>query len=202
MKNKKIVYAFLLITIGLVFHFIPHLDQRIFLFFNGLNNIYWDKVMIFFTYLGEGYALILFALPILFKRGKKNFFTAIIILVITGIVVQIVKYFCPSLRPASIFGAENIHILGKKLFHNSFPSGHAASSFALALYLGEVFRPYRFIFIAIGVLVGYSRIYVGAHFPGDIVFSWGLAFLVVWAVLYFQKGDRLLFSRSGKKIKK
>lgn len=51
----------------------------------------------------------------------------------------------------------------------SFPSNHAANMFALATFLSLVFRRGAWAYLAFAALVGYSRIYVGVHYPLDVV---------------------------------
>lgn len=55
--------------------------------------------------------------------------------------------------------------------HYGFPSCHAANTFALALFLSLLFRNRRATVGLIGwsLLVSYSRIYLGVHYPGDII---------------------------------
>jgi membrane-associated phospholipid phosphatase len=59
-------------------------------------------------------------------------------------------------------------VIGKKPGSWSFPSGHTAASFASAWVLSTVWRREAPAFFGIASVVGFSRIYVGAHYPGDV----------------------------------
>lgn len=75
----------------------------------------------------------------------------------------------PSYAPGSIGG--------------SFPSSHAATSMAVALVMSLLFRRSNPWIFALPLLVGWSRIYVGKHFPVDVAVGWCvgmLSVMVVW----------------------
>ena len=51
----------------------------------------------------------------------------------------------------------------------SMPSGHSASSFVAAFILSYYFPKYRIFFYSLAVLIAFSRIYVGVHYPSDVI---------------------------------
>jgi membrane-associated phospholipid phosphatase len=107
---------------------------------------------------------------------------------------------------AGSLGAEAVSHLLKTLIHRqrpevffglapaetySFPSGHA---FVPAVYFGILAgilaagMPWRAAVVALAVLLGFSRVYLGYHYPSDVVGGWALA--VVWLALWAMAGDR------------
>jgi undecaprenyl-diphosphatase len=60
-------------------------------------------------------------------------------------------------------------LLGQKPRGRTFPSGHAATSFAGAWALGSVWPRRRPVFLGLATLVSLSRVYLGAHDPGEIL---------------------------------
>ena len=72
----------------------------------------------------------------------------------------------------------------KKLTHNgSFPSGHAANTFMLAVLLSVAKKRLFFIFYCVASIVAFSRIYLGVHFPSDVLagacIGWGTTKILV-----------------------
>lgn len=68
--------------------------------------------------------------------------------------------------------------------HDSFPSGHAAAAFAIALVVWKHDRDWGAAFLILATLVALSRVFVGVHYPSDIVagalLGWGAAAAVHW----------------------
>lgn len=74
-------------------------------------------------------------------------------------------------RPASVLDASRLHVIGETLKANSFPSGHAVTAFTLAAVLALASRkPLQTMSWAVpfAVLIAFSRLAVGAHWPADI----------------------------------
>jgi len=99
-----------------------------------------------------------------------------------GISLNLVKSAIHSPRPLTVFapgiaaGRVYVNVMFERLYFNSFPSGHSQTAFTVATVLIWVYLQSdktklsnaAFIF-AFASLVGLSRIYVGAHFPSDVL---------------------------------
>jgi undecaprenyl-diphosphatase len=156
-------------------------DESTFLAINdGLSAAWLDPVMIGITHLGDGITVtvaLLFALFLCGRKGLRARFLFMVLGVGLGaLVVQGAKFAVARARPAPTFeararaGTVPLHLVGSPpKGHTSWPSGHSQGAFGAALVLGELFRRWRWPLIALATLVGLSRIYVGAHFPLDVL---------------------------------
>ena len=69
----------------------------------------------------------------------------------------------------------------------SFFSGHSSTTMALAVSLGLFFPPLRRWIWLMPLLCGYSRIYMGMHYPSDVLAGWAAGALIAWAVWRVRK---------------
>jgi undecaprenyl-diphosphatase len=106
-----------------------------------------------------------------FKRRNvfwRELLLLILILLIGGVLVQILKRMFGRLRPPMLFGP-SVHTLGLMFYNASFPSGHTQTAFGAAVYMAYRFKRFWYAYFVIAALMGLSRIYVGAHFPIDVI---------------------------------
>jgi membrane-associated phospholipid phosphatase len=68
---------------------------------------------------------------------------------------------------------------------NPVPSGHAANAFMVAALLSEWLRRKRYCLYGMAALVALSRIYLGVHYPGDVLVGACLGFSITWLMLFF-----------------
>ncbi len=149
------------------------LDTVVFGFINSLSNKWWvfDYFGIFFAkYLA--YFLVIFALIIILKeRDAKNRFyyfslASLSIILSRGLITEIIRFFYSRPRPFSVLGIEplfNYSTVG------SFPSGHAAAFFALALAIYFFNKKAGLWFLGLALLMGIARVFAGVHWPLDIL---------------------------------
>lgn len=174
------------------------LDKSLMVFLNGLNHPFMDSVMAFITNKKTWFPVYaLLAVYLLIRYKWRGFYFIAIIGITVGIADFVTSgLFKPGferLRPCHQEGfRELIHMVTGCGGKYGFASGHSANSFAMAvvIYL-TLFRDsqYGWLLFVWAFIVAYSRVYVGVHFPGDIlvggILGTGIGWLVykLWSAL-------------------
>jgi len=177
-----------LLAISLVWSVGQRLDVWVFLFFNlrGSRPVWLDRTMLGFTQIGSSLASLVTGL-ILFLAGYRLVVYEIILGTLTlWIVVELLKTLVRRSRP--IFRVTQARIVGYQARGRSFPSGHTSQAFFMMTLLASHFNASIWVVIllyAIALLVGITRMYVGAHYPRDVLAgailgsTWGLLGVLV-----------------------
>ena len=153
-------------------------DTNLFLFLNGLHSPFWDRVMWVITGKLTWLPLYLFMLGWLIRNFRWK--VLVLILFVTALItlsdqssVHLFKEVFQRLRPCHNPQISNlVHIVnGKCGGQYGFVSSHAANTFAIALFSLLLLknRYYTIFIIFWASLVSYSRVYLGVHYPGDIL---------------------------------
>ena len=164
---------------------------------NGFIEI--DKTMLFVSDKLTWIPLYILLLYLLFKKYNAHFIWIIISLCLLVFLadygsVHIFKDGFERLRPCHQL--EDVRLIGGCGGLYSFVSSHAANTFAIAFFMGLLFKNiWGFIHLfSWAVLIGYSRIYLGVHFPFDIVggMFWGLfVSLLVYKLLKLKLNEAI-----------
>ncbi|MFH0958461.1 MAG: phosphatase PAP2 family protein [Pseudomonadota bacterium] len=165
------VNLFLLLGLVIASFFVNAFNVEIFLWLNSIHSNLSDLFWISMTTLGDGLLLgIILGMFILVNPRITAFGLAL--LIAASISANLIKMIIPLSRPAEVL--ETIHFMGPVLRSGSFPSGHSAAAMATAVALVRFSESQilKFILVSFGLFVGLSRIFVGAHFPNDVV--WGI----------------------------
>ena len=90
----------------------------------------------------------------------------------------VVKPLVARARPFE--GAVAVRVIDRRPLTYSFPSGHAASAVAAAITLGRIWPRGRLLLWSLATLVALSRIYVGVHYPLDVLGGAALGVACAW----------------------
>jgi undecaprenyl-diphosphatase len=173
--------------------YLDKIDQELFLFLNGLHNSFFDTIMYWVTTQETWYPFYLLILIWMFWKFKKKAIIPFIIIILSITITDqltsgVMKPFFERLRPCHNPDIQHlVHTVSGCGGLYGFASGHAANSFSLALMLFLFFnhqnKYWSFVFIW-AALVAYSRVYVGVHYPGDILVGAAIGLLVSWLLFF------------------
>lgn len=178
-----------------IIDFLTQIDIALFYFFNGtLANPFFDKIMPVITATGNWrYAALVTGLFWLWKGGNKGRWAVLYAIFVWGLSdlfnSNLVKSVFERPRPCLIL--PDVHLLVGCGQTYSFPSGHAVTSFAIATFLRLNYPRASWILFSLAILVSYSRIAVGVHYPFDILVGWveGAMFGYLFYRLYLFQRD-------------
>ncbi len=166
-------------------------DEAILLHIYGGATPFWDHFFLTVTHLGDFIGIIGFGGILLALLGLRH------------------KYRDMILLGSGVAGAALINVILKSIFERtrpdlweqlineasfSFPSGHAMASSAFAFSVIAVFwyTRYRYLALVLGVLfmfvIGFSRLYLGVHYPTDILGGWLVSAVWVGCVVLIVRG--------------
>lgn len=181
--------------------YLTGLDTQVFLFLNSLHADWLDHPVKMFSSRAPWIPFYMFLAYLIYRyKGLK---TAIIAVLFTGLAVGLTDYVCASmirpfvgrLRPSCVDNpiSAMVHLVdGYRSGRYSFPSCHAANTAAIAAFISMVIRRRQVtLWLCVWVAaICYSRIYLGVHYPLDLVVGcmagWLAAHcLYIWAYIPF-----------------
>lgn len=177
------------------------LDTSLFFFLNkDIQNGFFDVIMPFIS--GRSYFIVMPFFILLFIREPRKMSAILAVSFLSLLLADgtgnVFKHIIGRVRPCNAF--ENVHLLvgcGKAF---SMPSNHAANASAFASPFFFMTRnPLRYAFVSTAVLVGFSRVYMGAHYPLDVIAGSILGVILAAALtyLYLKTSERFTRKKLG-----
>lgn len=165
-------------------------DITLFRLINGQGpNYFLDWFMPFMTDLKNfRYVLPVLVVWVLVREKKAG----IVFLVFIGITLGItdpfsshwLKDWVGRVRPCHVL--EEVRLLTDCNTSYSFPSSHAVNIFAAAFFLSQPLKKLSPLFFGIAGIVGYSRIYIGIHYPLDVIGGAAIGLLIAWPMRWLK----------------
>ncbi len=172
-----------------MFESIKSIDQHLFLFLNGLHSPFFDQVMYWGTNSTTWLPLYLMLLYLVIRRYRWQTFWilvfAVLMILVSDQLCNFVKELVARPRPTHEPGFAGLHTVNGYLGGQfGFYSAHASSNFAIAVYtiilLGSPFPGFPLLMVGWALFMSYTRIYLGVHYPVDIVAGWIAGGLIGW----------------------
>jgi undecaprenyl-diphosphatase len=158
------------------------MNMELFRLINGLanKNTVLDKIMIFFSkdvqYIFMATIAVVFILGVIkkkeeYRKVSVNTFIITVINLILSFIIGSVYYVD---RP---FVHNKVNLLIPHVKDASFPSDHATGTMSIAVGLGKYNRILGTIMTILSIVVGFSRVYVGNHYPSDVIGAYIMVFI-------------------------
>ena len=161
-------------------------DVILFYYINlNLQNNFFNVIMPLITNLGHYIFWLGVCAVLAIFGGEKGRNVAIILLIailLGYFLSDALKYIFARPRPFILL--TGVHQLATE-YNYSFPSGHATEVFIGCIILGKKYG-YLLVFILLAVLVSFSRVYIGVHYPGDILAGALLGITISILILHFE----------------
>ena len=180
---------------------IKSLDTHLFLFLNGLHNSFFDELMYAFSAKFTWIPLYAAVLYIVIRHWKKEAVWVALALILCIVISDqvasgLIKHMVQRLRPSHVKELQGlvhlVHTYSGGLY--GFVSSHASNTIGFALLSSLLFRQrvYTITIFSWAALTSYSRIYLGVHYPLDIVGGAMVgvmaALICFWAIRKFRPG--------------
>lgn len=177
-----------------ILEWIQNIDAQILLFIQqyirqDMMNWFWKGI----TFLGDGgwFWIVLGVALLIPKKTRKSGFTALLALIIGSVITNLVlKTAVARIRPYD--AVEGLVPLVKKLRDYSFPSGHTCASFSCAVVYYKMYPDIKGKgAMVLAVFIALSRLYVGVHYPTDVlggaIVGWLSAILALKISVFTEK---------------
>lgn len=144
-------------------------------------NPFWE----FITSLGNAgwFWIVLSVILLLFRRTRKIGITALAALAIGALITNVaLKNAVARIRPYEV--VDGLKLLIERQHDYSFPSGHTCASFAAAyVYYRTAPKKWGVPAVILAALIAFSRLYVGVHYPSDVLAGLLIGLFAGWAAL-------------------
>ncbi|MDH4262111.1 MAG: phosphatase PAP2 family protein [Spirochaetia bacterium] len=141
--------------------------------------------MIFLSAMADGLFVIMISSAV-YRQKKGYYWSFMIAYLVSNIIVNIIKSTYSTGRPLAYYSIDEIYYAGEILRFQSFPSGHATAAMVLMRYLiQDAGKKITVLIIILGLLSAASRVYIGVHFPYDVIFGGYLGFFITHGVFIY-----------------
>jgi undecaprenyl-diphosphatase len=175
-----------------IIHTLNQIDQQVFLILNGLHTTFLDTIMWYISSKTLWYPFYIVLIYFIILKRKKDvwitFLAIILMIILSDQLADLVKDYMQRLRPShnpDLSGL--VHTLrGYTGGEYGFVSSHASNAFAVAAFTALFFQRKWFVYSIFiwAVIVSFSRIYLGVHYPLDVICG-GMLGMSIGVFIYY-----------------
>lgn len=184
---------YIVLALSLIWKSWETADDWLFRFINdrGRRPRWLDRFMLAVTQLGNGLFACMIALVFYIQSQRLFAYELVVGNTTLWLIVETMKMFFHRDRPYSAL--KQMRVVGTKERGTSFPSGHTSQAFFMAAIVSHSFnlnQELKLLLYTVALCVGITRIYVGMHFPRDVLggailgTTWGLTCLILCRYIY------------------
>ncbi len=165
MNKKRVIWISLFVILGLISLFF---DKMLAIWFKSLQTPLITNILAVFepTLFIIAFAGVIIVFSIL-KKKKGYIFPIVFSLIMSTLISYGLKFIFMRPRPFNFI--EYLPIFN--LINYSFPSSHAVAIFAMLPILNLEFKNLRYLWLAVALIVAFTRLYFGMHYLSDVIFG-------------------------------
>ncbi len=146
-----------------------------------------DFILPWLTHIGSHFGIILFILlSWIVTKELRVFFGLLLIYTIQNLIIYLLKFIVQRRRPLPRHEMKSRVSKGPgEIIDPSFPSAHTSFSFMIATVLAYWFPRYELIFLLLAGFIGWTRVYLGLHYPSDVIAGGLLGYGITKIFLFY-----------------
>ena len=147
------------------------------------SNPFFDLLMPIFSRLGGGELYFILGILLLFTKKRETKMLGLLIIAGLTFSYYAVGFLKVAFaRPRPFAALPNVILMGEMSKSPSFPSNHASTAFMTAVLLSSRFKKHA-LFYLLAALMAFSRMYIGVHYPSDVLGGAFIGLIIGWFLL-------------------
>ncbi len=186
MKNPPMLLTAVLVMVFLTY-FAVNYDAQIFSAIKSVQNPVLGVIMLLITNIATLYIGVPIVLALIYFSKKRKLLADLFVgLLIAIALTMLLKMLIARPRPEDIM---NVGFWASAAF-SSFPSDHASTAFVMFGIIGHHLKKWKLWLYLLAALIAISRVYLGVHFPTDVLAGAFLGILVSQLTIKYKLGQR------------